>query len=80
MLRPEALADWVTVFRDLVMVVLAAFILSYETVLIDNPNPLLIGAGLSLLGVPAALRVDASRRKQQKAGNGDNDERWTHLP
>lgn len=75
-MRPEDLNAWVTLFRDLVMVVLAAFILSYETVLISNPNPLLIGAGLSLLGVPAALRVDASRRKSQR----EDDDRWSHLP
>ena len=75
-MRPEDLNEWVTLFRDIVMVVLAAFILSYETVLISEPNPLLIGAGLSLLGVPAALRVDASRRKSQR----QDDDKWSHLP
>lgn len=80
-MRPEALNAWVTLFRDVVMVVLATFILSYETVIISSPNPVLIGAGLSLLGVPAALRVDSARRKQQKEnGNGDDDGRWSHLP
>lgn len=76
-MRPEDLNQWVAIFRDVVIVLLAAFILSYETVLISNPNPLLVGAGLTLLGFPAAWRIDSMRRSRR---NGDDDDNWSHLP
>lgn len=54
---------WQGIFRDALMTVLAAFMLIFETVFADIPNPVIIGAGLTLLGIPAALRLDSLRRK-----------------
>jgi hypothetical protein len=52
--------------RDVAMIIVAAFILVHETVEnTNNPDPILIGAALTLLGVPAALRADAQRREKQ---------------
>lgn len=70
-MQAEDLTQWVPIFRDLVIVVLAAFILVFETVITGNPNPYLVGAALTLLGAPAAIRVDALRRKS----GDDTDEK-----
>lgn len=62
---PDALKAWQSIFRDVVITLVAAFMLVYETVVAPAPNPYLIGAGLTLLGIPPALRIDRSRK------NGD---------
>ncbi len=68
---PDVLAAWTSILRDFVIVVLAAFLLIYEAVF-TIPNAYIVGAGLALLGVPPALRLDG-RRKQKKQGGGDDD-------
>lgn len=67
-MTPEALKEWQAIFRDVVVVVLAAFMLTYETVVAETPNAYLVGAGLTLLGIPAAVRADAWRRKDEGGG------------
>jgi hypothetical protein len=62
-LTPEQLRTWQNIFRDVTITVLAAFMLVYETVFTQNPNPYLIGAGLTLLGIPPALRLDHRRNR-----------------
>lgn len=44
--------------RDFAAVAVGVFMLVWQTVFTTTPNPLLIGAGLVLLGLPPALRVD----------------------
>lgn len=58
----EAIRSWQRILRDLVIVVVGAFMLVYETVAAEVPNPYIIGAGLVTLGVPPALRYDERRR------------------
>lgn len=58
----EAIRAWQRILRDLVIVVVGAFMLVYETVGAKEPNPYVIGAGLVALGVPPALRYDERRR------------------
>lgn len=55
------------IVRDLAIVAVALFMLVHETTFSVSPNPYVIGAGLTLLGVPPALRIDRRRRP-------DNDE------
>jgi hypothetical protein len=62
---PEAAKAWQAIFRDTVITVLAAFMLIYETVVAKDPNAYVIGAGLTLLGIPPALRLDTWRRKPE---------------
>lgn len=50
------------ILRDLVLVCLAVFMLVHETVEDSSPDPLIVGAALTLLGVPAAVRLDDRRR------------------
>lgn len=69
-MQPENLTLWIPIFRDIMIVLLATFILFYQTVWVTEPNPYLIGAALTLLGAPAAIRVDALRRK----GNGEKND------
>lgn len=75
-MNPDTLRAWQPVVRDFIIVLVATFILLHETLVNDEPNAYLVGAGLALLGAPAALRVDAFRRQT----NGDDDEKWSHLP
>lgn len=76
-MTPDTLKAWQPVIRDFVIVLVATFILIHETIVNSDPNAYLIGAGLTLLGAPAAIRADALRRK----GNGDEkDDKWSHLP
>ncbi len=69
-MSPEDFKAWQGIFRDLVITFLATFMLVYETVFIPNPNAYVIGAGLTLLGIPPALRLDKFRKKT----NGENEE------
>jgi hypothetical protein len=73
-MTPEAIKQWQDIFRDLVITLVAAFMLIYETVYVVSPNPYVIAAGLTLLGAPAALRLDKVRRgKAGDAGDREDD-------
>lgn len=52
------------------IVAVGAFMLIHETITKDVPNPYIIAGGLTMLGLPPALRFDEWRR-----GGGDDDER-----
>lgn len=75
-MTPERIDEWVTIFRDVVIVFLATFMLVYETAFAGEVNPYIVGAGLTLAGVPPALRLDG-RRKSRSAptDNGQNQKR-----
>lgn len=62
-MNPEQVRAWQGIFRDIVITVLAAFMLVFETVVAIVPNVYIIGAGLTLLGIPPALRLDSLRKK-----------------
>lgn len=55
---PDAARAWTRILRDFVIVLVGVFILLHETLTKDTPDPILIGAGLILLGLPPALRFD----------------------
>lgn len=55
---PKVVRDWVRILRDVAIVLVAGFMLIFETVFVRSPNPYVIGAGLTLLGIPPALRLD----------------------
>lgn len=61
-MTPEQLRTWQTIFRDVTITVTAAFMLVYETVVVQSPNAYIVGAGLTLLGIPPVLRLDRRRR------------------
>lgn len=97
-MEPEALRKWLPVIRDTLIVVIASFMLLYGTTYVKEPGrlTLIIGGGLTLLGVPAGLRVrELARNGNGKNGNGvkgpglasDNggdgltkEDRWSHMP
>jgi len=56
---PRLAREWVRIFRDVAIVCTASFMLVFETVVVQAPNPYIVGAGLTLLGIPPALRLDA---------------------
>lgn len=97
-MEPETLRKWIPVIRDSLIVLIAAFMLLYGTTYVKEPGrlTLIIGGGLTLLGVPAGLRV---RDWVQRNGNGKNggakkpdlapgnsgdgltkEDRWSHMP
>jgi ABC-type Fe3+-siderophore transport system permease subunit len=53
--------------RDAAIVCLAIFMLAHETLAQVEPDAIIVGAALALLGLPGTLRWDARRREQ----NGD---------
>ena len=55
---PNVARQWVRIFRDVAITTVAAFMLIYETVVVKAPNVYIVGAGLTLLGIPPALRLD----------------------
>lgn len=55
---PRVVREWVRIFRDIAIVFVATFMLIFETVFAPSPNVYVIGAGLTLLGIPPALRLD----------------------
>jgi hypothetical protein len=76
-LNPDAVNAWLSILRDVVITMVAAFMLIYETVVKATPNPYIIGAGLTLLGVPPAIRLDRLRRKN---GNGHSPIKVATVP
>jgi hypothetical protein len=54
-------SDW-KIVRDIILVTLSSFMLLHETVFDPEPNPLIVGAALALLGLPAALRMNGPSR------------------
>ena len=72
-MTPENLDQWLDIFRDTVIVVLATFMLVYETVFADNINPCIVGAGLTLAGVPPALRLDTRRGRRRRSDTAMRD-------
>lgn len=69
---PEIVDSWVAIFRDITIVLLATFMLVFETVFAHEVSPYIVGAGLTLAGVPPALRADTYRRRR-KADAGAPD-------
>lgn len=65
----DAVKFWQGVLRDTVVLVVAAWILVHETLEDSSPSPLLIGAAITLIGVPAAARVDIRRRENGSNGS-----------
>lgn len=65
---PKVVREWVRIFRDVAIVVVAGFMLVFETVFAAGPNPIIIGAGLTLLGIPPALRLDEVLRSGRGRG------------
>jgi hypothetical protein len=58
-LDPKAAREWIRIVRDVVILFVAAFMLIYETIVVRSPNLYVLGAGLTLLGIPPALRLDS---------------------
>lgn len=80
---------WLGIVRDSFIVVLATFMLTYETVFVQTPNVEIIGAALALFGLPPVLRLDlrgsAEKRASRRAPRREKDEedyedRWSHMP
>lgn len=74
----EDLSQWVTIFRDVVIVLLATFLMVFAVVKIHDPTALglVLGAGATMLGVPPFLRV----RESAKQTNDSEEDKWSHLP
>lgn len=58
----DAIRSWQRILRDTILVLVGGFMLVYETAFAGNPNPYVIGGGLTALGLPSAIRLDVRRR------------------
>lgn len=56
---------WVRILRDIALASCGAFILIYETVGVQSPNPYLLAAGLTALGLPPAFRLDGKKNGEK---------------
>lgn len=63
-MNPENLDAWRRVFRDFLIVFIGAFMLIYGTTRVSDPAilALVLGGGLTAVGLPPALRLDEWRR------------------
>ena len=66
--EPEAVRAWIGVLRDLAIMAIGGFMLIHETIGFDPPSEIVVVAGLLMLGIPPALRVD--HWLQKRNGNG----------
>lgn len=72
-MTPETARLWVSVFRDLAIVLTAVFLAVFEAVAVVSPNVYVLGLAGTLFGVPAVLRADElMARSSGKGRNGDN--------
>ena len=63
-MTPTAVRQWQGIVRDFVCLTVGASILIFET-LKRSPDPLMVGAGLTLVGIPPVLRLDRSRSEEE---------------
>lgn len=73
---PEIVRAWIRIVRDTLIVIIGGFMLIWQTVIAAEPNPLLVGAGLVLLGLPPALRLDEMFRPPVAE---EDDAGFTHM-
>lgn len=64
--KVEELRAWQRIFRDFLIVIVGAFMLVHETIWSSDPNIYIIGAGLTALGIPPALRLDERLRDRDE--------------
>lgn len=59
-MKPEQVEAWRRVFRDFLIVGIGAFMLIYGTIKVKDPTilALVLGGGLTAVGLPPMLRVD----------------------
>lgn len=62
-MTPEGIKRWTRGVRDSMILGTGTFILFYETLVPPAPSPVLVGAGLVLVGIPPALALDLWREK-----------------
>lgn len=79
-LDPGAVAEWQRIGRDITITVVAAFMLIFETVFRTEPNAYVLGAGLAMLGVPPALRLDQARRSRRSESSPPEQPRQSDDP
>lgn len=63
-MTPEEVRAWMDIFRDVLICSVATFMLVWSVVAVQAPNPYVLGAGLTLFGIPPALRLDKARRSR----------------
>lgn len=69
---PGVFREWISNFRDIGAAAVGIYMLYHEAQL-AIPNYLIIGAGLSLVGVPAVFKVDSLRRGKYAKKDSDDD-------
>lgn len=73
-MSPETARLWVSVFRDLAIVLTAVFLAVYEATAVHDPNAYVLGLAGTLFGVPAFLRADELLgRGTRGKGKDDNN-------
>lgn len=70
---PEEVEKWIAVLRDLAITVIASMLFVAQVFWIE-PNAILVGGGISLYGLPVALRADAWRRKRRNGNDSPRDD------
>lgn len=74
-MSPETARLWVSVFRDLSIVLTGVFLAVFEATAVSNPNVYVLGLAGTLFGVPAVLRADeALARVSRGKGKDDGDD------
>lgn len=58
----DAIRTWQIIVRDTISVLVGAFMLVFDTAFSADPNPYVIGGGLTAIGLPLAARLDLRKR------------------
>jgi hypothetical protein len=67
-MTPATARQWVSVFKDVAIILVAAFLAIHETISMGEPNIYVLGLAGTLFGVPAVMNLDALYRKRADEG------------
>lgn len=79
-MSPETARLWVSVLRDLAVVLTAVFLAVFEATAVSSPNVYVLGLAGTLFGVPAVLRADELLARASRGKGKDDSDDATRTP
>lgn len=70
---PEKLKEWQLIAQNAIVCLLGAFILAFEVIARDTPDPTAVGAGLTLLLAPPVRAYFAGQKRNGAKHDEDRE-------